>query len=444
MQELLGPGDSSRFFEALEQEPATAVRKNPFKPSHAFDEAEAVPWCPDGRYLAQRPSFIADPLFHAGAYYVQESSSMFLHHALSQLLPRFTAPVKVLDLCAAPGGKSTLISSLLREEDLLVSNEIIRARVNVLEENLLRWGQSNVLISNNDPRDFSALEDYFDVILVDAPCSGEGMFRKDKKAVEEWSGQHVALCAGRQQRIITDVLPALKPGGLLIYSTCTFNEQENEEQVKWLIAEHGFEPVPVAIDPQWPIHDQTKHASPLPVYRFFPHLVKGEGLFMACLQKPQGATAGVKFREHALAFVHRKSLPVLHTWLQQPERYDLIEWNKQVHALPKHLVQDVAILAKYLHLRNAGVRMGELIREALVPDHQLALSNALSQSVRSIAVSREEALKYLKKDALVFAQKQEPGISLLRYEGLGIGWVKVLPNRVNNYLPAHLRILKDI
>jgi 16S rRNA C967 or C1407 C5-methylase (RsmB/RsmF family) len=198
IRRLFGETVSESFFMAIANDPTTSIRLNPFKPSSAFKEETPVEWCNNAKYLQERPSFIIDPLFHAGAYYVQESSSMFLHHALKQLLAQFTKPIKVLDLCAAPGGKSTLINSLLKKEDLLVSNEIIRSRVDVLDENLMRWGQSNVFISNNDPKDFSALKNYFDVIVVDAPCSGEGLFRKDKKAVDEWSESNVTLCAGRQ------------------------------------------------------------------------------------------------------------------------------------------------------------------------------------------------------------------------------------------------------
>jgi len=438
---LLG-AESESFFLSLENEPITSIRKSPFKPSTAFQHEEKVEWCDEGRYLPKRPSFIADPLFHAGAYYVQESSSMFLHLVLKSILIQLSKPLKVLDLCAAPGGKSTLINSLLNENDLLVSNEIIRSRVDVLDENLMRWGQPNVFISNNDPKDFSALSTFFDVVLVDAPCSGEGLFRKDKKAIDEWSESNVQLCAGRQQRIIEDVLPSLKPGGFLIYSTCTFNQKENEENVKWMMDEFGLLNIKIDIKSHQTINQSTDQQ--ITAFRFFPHKVKGEGLFMAVLQKPHDMNVTPKYREQKLTFVHRKNLDEIKGWLKNPEEFEFIEWNKQIHAIKKNQVKDLTVLAKYLHLKNAGILMGEMMNEKLLPSHNLALSNALFETVKSIEITKEEAIKYLRKDTLILNEKHEQGIYLLKYEGLGIGWVKVLQNRINNYLPTHLRILKEI
>jgi 16S rRNA C967 or C1407 C5-methylase (RsmB/RsmF family)/NOL1/NOP2/fmu family ribosome biogenesis protein len=438
---LLG-AESESFFLSLNQEPITSIRKNPFKISNIFENEQKVEWCDEGRYLPKRPSFIADPLFHAGAYYVQESSSMFLHQVLKSVLTKLNKPVKVLDLCAAPGGKSTLINSLLNENDLLVSNEIIRSRVDMLDENLMRWGQSNVFISNNDPKDFSALSTFFDIVLIDAPCSGEGMFRKDKKAIDEWSESNVQLCVGRQQRIIEDVLPSLKPGGFLIYSTCTFNDKENEENVKWMIDEFGLLSIKIETNENHLINKSTNQQ--LNAYRFLPHKVKGEGLFMAVLQKPHEMNITPKYREQKLTFVHRKNLDEIECWLQNPKEFEFIEWNKNIHAISKNQVKDLAVLAKYLHLKNAGILMGEMMNGKLLPSHYLALSNALSETVKSIHITKDEAIKYLRKDTLILNDKYEQGIYLLKYEGLGIGWVKVLQNRINNYLPTHLRILKEI
>ncbi len=447
IRDLLG-ADAESFFLALENNPITSIRKNPFKKSIAFDDEEKVAWCEDGRYLAQRPSFIADPLFHAGAYYVQESSSMFLHHVLKQILSQENRAVKVLDLCAAPGGKSTLINSLLSENDLLVSNEIIRSRVDVLDENLMRWGQPNVFISNNDPKDFTSLKAFFDIILVDAPCSGEGMFRKDKKAIDEWSESNVVLCAARQQRIVDDILPALKPGGFLIYSTCTFNQLENEENVKWMMNEYGLLNVKIDINSNHQISESSNQpSSPHPFissFRFYPHKVKGEGLFISVLQKPTDIIVTQKYREQKLTFVQRKNLDEIKSWITNADEFEFIEWNKNIHAINKNHIKDLAVLAKYLHLKNAGVLMGEMMNDKLLPAHQLAMSNKLSKSVMSIEVTKEQAIKYLRKDTLILTEKHEQGIYLLTYQGLGIGWVKVLQNRINNYLPTHLRILKEV
>jgi len=445
---ILLDAESESFFLALEKEPITSVRKNPFKPSTIFDEEEKVEWCDEGRYLKLRPSFIADPLFHAGAYYVQESSSMFLNHVLKTVLSQIDQPLKVLDLCAAPGGKSTLINSLLSDNDLLVSNEIIRSRVDVLDENMMRWGQPNVFISNNDPKDFSSLTTFFDIILVDAPCSGEGMFRKDKNAISEWSENNVQLCAGRQQRIIEDVLPALKPGGFLIYSTCTFNKKENEENVAWMMNEFGLLNIKIDTNENHQIIKSSVTSSgvekqQINAYRFFPHKVKGEGLFITVLQKPADINVTPKYRDQKLTFVQRKNLDEIKIWLNKPDEFEFIEWNKNIHAIRKSQIKNLSILAKYLHLKNAGILMGEMMKDKLIPSHYLALSNALSKDVKSIDITKEEAIKFLRKDTLILNNKYEQGIYLLKYEGLGIGWVKVLQNRINNYLPTHLRILKE-
>ncbi len=225
-----GPGyiDTAALLQAHEQAAVTSVRLNPRKAAApSFIQTGAVPWCGAGRYLSERPVFTLDPLFHAGAYYVQEASSMFVQHAVESLVDLNGPALRVLDLCAAPGGKSTLLAGLLRDEDLLVSNEVIQARAAILAENMSRWGQMNTWVSQNDPKDFAALGAYFDIMLIDAPCTGSGLWRKDEAAMDEWSPEHVKLCSERQKRIVADALPALKPGGLLLYATCSYSPEEN-------------------------------------------------------------------------------------------------------------------------------------------------------------------------------------------------------------------------
>lgn len=239
------PQEAELFFDAIANEPATTIRLNPLKKTEAFTYAESVPWISHARYLDKRPSFVADPLFHAGAYYVQEASSMFITKIIEHITSKNSSKCYVLDLCAAPGGKSTLLLDHLDDSCLLVANEIIKSRVNILEENCIKWGRSNLMVTNNDPKDFTSLTNFFDIIVVDAPCSGEGMFRKDKNAISEWSEENVQLCSHRQQRILADVLPALKPGGFLIYSTCTFNTSENEDNVLWMEKEFGLKSVEI-------------------------------------------------------------------------------------------------------------------------------------------------------------------------------------------------------
>ena len=275
LRESLGPERAGRILAALQQEPEVSVRVNPFKLTlTAMREhfgalaGDPVPWAPDEAfYLRERPSFTLDPLFHAGAYYVQEASSMYagvLFERALEGLGRRTG-LRVLDLCAAPGGKTTQLLSHLDETSLLVANEVVPARATVLAENVARWGCSNVAVSQSDPSAFGALRGWFDVVVTDVPCSGEGMFRKDERAVAEWSLDAVRLCAARQRRIVGDVWPALAPGGWLIYSTCTFNRQEDEDNVDWICRELG--------------------GTCLEMRHFYPGEDRGEGFFAALIHK---------------------------------------------------------------------------------------------------------------------------------------------------------------
>jgi len=279
------PGlDAENFSKAHQTaESPTSIRLNPFKPS-TIKGHEKVAWCTEGYYLNSRPSFTFDPLFHAGCYYVQEASSMFISHIL-YYINKEDDSIKVLDLCAAPGGKSTLISSALKENDLLVANEIIKTRVPVLTDNLTRWGTANTIVSNNDPKDFGKVKGFFDIILVDAPCSGSGMFRKDPNAMNEWSEANVNLCHQRQERILADVYPALKEDGYLIYSTCSYSMEENEDILDWLCNEFDLESIRIPVKDDWGIVESQSSQNKAWGYRFYPDKVKGEGLFAACLKK---------------------------------------------------------------------------------------------------------------------------------------------------------------
>ena len=248
------------------------------------NQSGTVQWSSNGFYLQKRPSFTLDPLFHAGAYYVQEASSMFLEEALKQTVD-LSQPIKILDLCAAPGGKSTLIQSVINNESLLVSNEVIKTRVNILSENITKWGAANVIVTNNDAKDFQRLPNYFDVIVVDAPCSGSGLFRKDREAISEWSEQNVHLCSQRQQRILADVLPALKEDGVLIYSTCSYSEEEDEQIADWLVEEFKVQSLKFKVEEEWGIVETQSSKQNASGYRFYPDKVKGEGFFIAVFKK---------------------------------------------------------------------------------------------------------------------------------------------------------------
>ena len=274
------PSEFERFIQSIDQEPAISLRTNPRKFNLPVTP-ERIPWSETGFFLNERPSFTLDPIFHSGAYYVQEASSMFVEQAFRQIEHRKSRIV--LDLCAAPGGKSTHLLSLIDADDLLVSNEVIRSRVPVLDENIRKWGHQNVVICSNDPTDFSNLDGLFDVILVDAPCSGEGLFRRDASAIQQWSVDNTNLCATRQRRILSDIWPSLKNGGYLIYSTCTFNPEENEKNLKALAESNSIETIRIPLQEDWGV-EEIEHNG-LVGYRFLPHKVKGEGFFLTLIRK---------------------------------------------------------------------------------------------------------------------------------------------------------------
>ena len=415
MQEQLPPGEAHLLLAALDTPPPVSIRLNPRKTANAFPGTEEVPWCPNGRYLPQRPSFTADPLFHAGAYYVQEASGMALWQ-LKPFLQTINAP-RVLDACAAPGGKSTLLLDIMPEDGLLVSNEIIRSRVPVLAENLARWGCSNVVVSQNDPASFSGLPDYFDLIAVDAPCSGEGMFRKDPEARKEWSPAHVEFCAQRQRRILNDLWPALKPGGLLLYSTCTFNRKEDEDQVAWLCDTLGAK---LILGPQ----------------KYMPHKVKGEGFFMALVAKPDGAAVAFRYP------VVRPSPPPQQCprWLRDGYTYAMK--GPILKAFPKALHPDMRQLEKILNVVHSGIAVATQKGNDWIPSADLALAGDLAPGAfPRFAASPEQVLAFLRRDALVLPRETEKGYILITFRGLPLGFVKNLGLRTNNLYPPARRIV---
>ena len=441
------PGFNRTAFEKVHQsgKQLTSIRLNPakFKQISFMDATveEAVPWSTQGYYLSLRPSFTLDPIFHAGAYYVQEASSMFLEQVLKQTID-LSSPIKVLDLCAAPGGKSTLIQSLLGNKSLLVSNEVIKTRVNILAENITKWGAANVMVTNNDPKDFQRLESYFDVIVADAPCSGSGLFRKDAAAIEEWSLQNVAMCGQRQQRILADVLPALKAGGTLIYSTCSYSETENEAIADWLVRESGFVSTKINVQPSLNVIETKSPQQNAFGYRFYPDKIKGEGFFIAAFTKGEKAasewqTTKYKTKSERLA---AKEIEIIKPYLKNAADFFFIKQQEDVIAMPNHLENDLAAIQHSLYIKKAGVKLGSIIRNELIPDHELALSNIANENLPFIEVERETALQYLRRQEIKIDTLLK-GWALLTHQQLPLGWIKLLPNRVNNYYPKDWRIL---
>lgn len=431
MQELLG-SKTGDFFKALNYAPATSIRLNPAKSSHlAF--SEKVKWCSHGYFIEPRPVFTLDPLFHAGSYYVQEASSMFIEEAVNQLNLKVPG-LRVLDLCAAPGGKSTHLLSLLHAESLLVSNEVIRSRVKILEENLVKWGYSNYVITNNEAKDFSVLENYFDAIVCDAPCSGEGMFRKDAEAVTHWSKDAVRFCSQRQKRIIADVLPALKPGGYLIFSTCTFNIEENEKIAHSLFNDFGLTEVQLNTS-SFPEIFKNHGKSTL---RFYPHMVKSEGFTLTVFQKP-------------VAYFNSAYLPGNKYKEVKPEGvfnnesdYFFYTHSNLVSAIPKKLVNDAYWLQDKLKVLKAGTDIFILKGKDKIPTHELAMSiNINPKYFKTTDIDKQSALKYLKGETQ-FDIDGEKGFYLVTYSNQPLGFLKKINNRFNNLYPRNQFIRMSI
>ena len=440
---LLGEAEYRLFEAALQREPIVSLRLNPGKP--AVDPATSpagltpVPWASTGYYAARRPTFTFDPLFHAGCYYVQEASSMFLEQVMRRYVSR---PVTMLDLCAAPGGKSTHARSLLPEGSLLVSNEVMRPRVSVLVENVQKWGHPDVVVTNNDPVDFRPLRHVFDVILTDVPCSGEGMFRKDAVAVDEWSPDNVALCRQRQRRILTDIWDCLKPGGLLIYSTCTYNKEEDEDNVAWMCDELDAEPLAVPVCPEWNIAPDLSGRG-LPVCRFLPHRTQGEGFFIAALRKPDGEAEPPALRRGKSGDRKGKTTPVsaaCRTWLRNPEQWEWTCDGARVTAVPLAHKETISLLGRYLRVVSAGIAVGELKGRDCVPSHALAMSTVRADSFPLCEVDHAQALAYLRREALGLPSGVPRGYVALTYRGVPLGFVKQLGSRANNLYPAEWRI----
>lgn len=415
---------------ALQSEVPTSVRFNPSKnidkSSNLLLKSE-VPWCKDAYYLNERPIFTLDPLFHAGVYYPQEAGSMMLDKVLRQL--NLPDEAIILDLCAAPGGKSTLISSFLNEKGLLVSNEIIPNRSKILAENMVKWGFSNTIVCNNEPKDLGRLHATFDCIVVDAPCSGEGMFRKDHHAREEWSEANVDLCSNRQQNILAAIWDSLKPGGYLIYSTCTFNEQENEQVITQLIQGKKAELVPFDGDPF------QKGRVGIGYYAL-PHLVEAEGFYICVLRKLDGEMKSLKTKKQFKSKIIHE-LPLANHFAKLSGKC-IIQWQEFYFAVPENQMELILQLQNELRVIKMGTELGTINKGKLAPHHALAMDIHLLQNKQGLELTREQALRYLKGET--FDLKGDRGQQLVTFEGIPLGWVNHLGNRFNNLYPKEWRI----
>ena len=380
-RQLMGEERFNCYLEAFEEEAPVSIRVNPKMhrgtvPSVQVPSVQKVPWCPEGYYLSERPQFTFDPLFHAGCYYVQEASSMFITHIIRSLASRLSfiiSPLSILDLCAAPGGKSTAAISVLPEGSTMVSNEPIPNRAQILLENITKWGYPNCTVTNNYPRDFRKAKAKFDIIICDVPCSGEGMFRKDPATIGEWSMQNVEKCWRLQREIVADAWECLNPGGILIYSTCTFNTKENEENVRYFMEEFDAEILDIPTEPSWNITGSLLEGFDAPVYRFIPGITRGEGLFICALRKS----------------------------------------GESNHSYP------LSTISSKLRVLTPDLPEGDYPR---------------------IDIPYQDALKFLRGEAIVLPPDTPKGIVTVTYQGFALGPAKNIGNRANNLYPKPWRI----
>jgi len=437
MQKQLGTSYGD-FAAALAQPTPTSIRRNPHKLPVAPTLPE-VTWNKQGHYLPERPFFTGDPWLHGGAYYVQEASSMSIALPLQQHL-NLSQPLRVLDLCGAPGGKATSLLSALSPESLLVTNEVVKARAQVLVENIVKWGYSNSVVTQNDPSHFQALPEFFDAIVVDAPCSGEGLFRRDAAAREEWSEEHVGLCSDRQRRILSDVWPALKPGGLLVYSTCTYNLEENENNLAWAQVELGAESLPITFPEGMDVTPSLQYG--VEGYHFYPHQIQGEGFFLSVLRKPgsHSPSAAGKLKKPKLVLAKREDQGLLKDWLDERHTWDGFWQGDTLVGIPAPLLPALDQLARKLYILHAGTPMAERTKKKPNPTFQLGLSAAIRAEAFPLhELSYSEALSYLQKNDLL-PEGVGTGWVRVGYQGQSLGWLKAMPNRANNYWPTPWRI----
>jgi len=455
---LLGK-EAADLFMALEKPAPVSIRFNPekFSEKPILQNPEKLDgpvfWSSEGQYLKDRPAFTFDPLLHAGCYYVQEASSMFVEQALKRALLEMDGnALRMLDLCAAPGGKSTLLSSVLPKGSLLVANELIRTRANILAENLIKWGTPDIVVTQSDSSAFKALTGFFDLILTDVPCSGEGMFRKDPDAIAEWSEDNVKLCAARQREILTNCWPALRTGGFLIYSTCTYNIHEDEENVRWICEELGARFVEIPIEAEWKITGSLAPFSKTeqPVYRFLPHKTRGEGFFLTLLQKTEESGQECSVWSRKSKALKKESgqnkqpeiSAKVRDFLKSPAFYDFsLNRQGQIYAFPKEHKQALRLLEEKLRIVHAGIVLGEMKGKDLLPDISLALSTELNlDKIPVCRLDLKQAIDYLRREAFALPETCPLGWVLMLYEGHPLGWMKNIGNRANNAYPNEWRI----
>lgn len=425
-----GLANKPDFVKAHSASAPASIRLNPNKPLNLSSQ-NRVPWCGQGFYLSARPTYTFDPLHHAGAYYVQEASSMAVELAVAAT-GLSGKNIATLDLCAAPGGKSTHLLSLLGPQSVVVCNETVRNRTLPLNDNLTRWGSLNQVVTSATAQQFAMSGLKYDLILADTPCSGEGLIRRDPEAATHWSPEAVQFCAARQADILNHAWQALAPGGYLIFSTCTLNTIENEGNVARLMAECNARPIPLKIEAEWGIQEALLEGRAVG-YRFMPQKVKGEGFFISLLRKDGDLTA------HLVANGLKTPLPqhlrsYFKTDLQSEVAVGEIKGFTSISTQKARQWSD--------QLSKAGIyalRTGIVAFDGDRPTHELVQNTGFNQDrLPSVDVDLADAINYLRGNPI--KASGVAGFATVRYKGHALGLIKGAGNRWNNLYPAPLRI----
>ena len=432
LRELL-PEEWEALAKAItSSEPSVAVRVNEARGVSVPECTERVPWCEQGFYLGDRPAFTFDTDWHAGRYYVQDASSMFIAHVIRSFIHE---PVCYLDLCAAPGGKTTAAIQALPQGSMTVANEIVSPRARVLADNIIRWGDPRCVVTSNAPAQVGKLTRFFDVIAADVPCSGEGMMRKDDEAVSQWSPGLVEQCAQRQREILAGVWPALRHGGLLIYSTCTYNRQENEDIAEVIVHELGATSLEVPVENYWNVHPAI--GSDCHCYRFMPHRVNGEGLFMAVFRKNGDMPRELPRIKDKTS---KKADETGKDWLACPDEYAIEQQGDLSIAVPLDIRREIVTLRTSLNVLHAGIELATVMGRKVMPHHALAMSTARAEGAFPVCeVDYPTALRYLRGESIIVDGPR--GHVLIAHEGAVLGFANNLGNRANNLYPKPQRIL---
>ena len=443
IQAELGEKRAENLFSALCGEPETSLRintrKRPAEP--LYPDMTPVPWCDSGYYLPERPSFTSNPLLHAGVFYVQDASSMIYETIVKSISDG--SPIAVCDLCAAPGGKTTAILNALPEGSVMLANEFTSSRASILKENLCKYGYPDVIVTNADTSRLSALDECFDIVAVDAPCSGEGMMRKDEAARSQWSEGLIRQCSRLQREILENAVAMVAPGGYLIYSTCTFNTSEDEDNAIWIADTFGLEPVDTGLEGKYGIAGEVKGETSC--LRFMPGFTRGEGLFVAVFRKPNHTSGSrnllkmlKKGKKGGKDKINPRLKAIAQSWIDGD--FDIISHEDRLLALTPATATLLGALPKGVRIMSSGVEIGEIKGNDLIPAHALAMSTAMADPFPKAELTQEEALRYLAKETIMLPEGTPKGFVTVTYRGFPLGFLKNLGNRANNLYPSDYRI----